>query len=108
MMWSGDSRVVAGGYFRCRVKYLEWQNSRRENRRRAERCVYCGAPAVTETLCREHADYRADLMAAPQHRLKHQFAQGRYRRRLKSEEGFQPSGDGLAALLAAWTRKDRG
>jgi hypothetical protein len=106
-LWNGDSRVVAGGYFRCRVDFLEYQNSRREARRQSDLCIYCGAPADTETRCRECADRNADLMATPQQSFKHLFAQARYRRRLKSEKGFRPSGVGLAAF-AAWTRKDRG
>lgn len=106
MLWNKDAAMKAGGRFHCRIERQQNRKAWRQRQQEAGLCVHCSQPAVTDTLCRDHADAHADLMAQPKQKLDHQFTLMRFRQRGREAEGFQPTGVGLAAF-AAFTREGK-
>lgn len=104
MGWQREPDLPAGGRFRCRIGVNTYKRRRREERLQAGTCGVCGGPLATVTMCRPCADANADANASPVQALKKRAAKARRRQQRRAEEGFQPTGVGLAAF-AAWTRE---
>lgn len=81
MFWHSYDEKQEGGYFRCRIKARAGLQRRRAAHLERGLCIRCNQPLVTETLCADHADRHADLMAQPKQALGHYLADMRHRNR---------------------------
>jgi hypothetical protein len=100
MLWQRDVKLTAGGRFRCRSRIREWQRDVRQRRRDSGVCIYCSGPLTTETMCQGCADSHSEIMAQPKQQMLRQLAGYRHKNRVKADEGFRPSGVGIAAYAA--------
>lgn len=107
MYWTAKKDLIAGGSFRCRIRFTALQRERRDRRRQSGRCYDCGGPLETATRCAHCADMHRDNNWRHDQKLPRQLSKYlnniRYRNKQRADEGFRPTGVGLAAY-AAWTK----
>lgn len=108
MYWK-QTKYSTGGQFYCQVKVRALVARRRAVFRAAGQCVHCGgSELVSATMCGPCLDAHREAVARhdekPYRQLRRQLNGIASRARARAAEGFEPTTDGQALLMAEFSK----